>query len=573
MFPSVQPIAGSPFAVTPTGRKPLDVQGLGLTVATWNSLTVSFTAPPDDGGSDVVAYRVMWYYGGSSLTYTPEVQTIKMSSSVFGGTFSVVSPGGHVYPYPIPFDIDGPGLALVLMRLPDISSVAVSKNLLADGGASVTWQVTFLHQAQGQSLPSPPLAGPIMVKPSGLLSINGTTLAVCAGGVATDGTYTAPPCLSSDSALATNLATKVVTASPAAGSPNAVSLTLASGTNYTYTIPNLNQTSADHSGFSVLVVATNREGWTSVPWSIDTLKPMGLPDGPVYAEVLPVAGASDSVRVYWSSVSYPYDRASPVTKYVVQYSSDPSWSDPALVHEAIVYGNSSMSIRANDLYARTVESHTLTGLTPGTPYYVQVLCVNAVGRGAPTTAVYADAGASAIVPMAKTASIPQGAVQLTTLPASAFVSVKESASSLKVSFSAPLVVHGSPVTTYLIEWWDTTVPVSPEVVTLSLFGASSGAFRVAYNGSRTDYLPVTISADGLRNALQALPSIRGVQVSKANVTTASYTWSVTFTQDWPSLSNTTVLLQDAGVVPLPGATYLAQVASYRTLSHSLTILH
>ena len=82
------------------------------------------------------------------------------------------------------------------------------------------------------------------------------------------------------------------------------------------------------------------------------------------------------------------------------------------------------------------------------------------------------------------------------------MSVKESASSLKVSFSAPLVTHGSPVTAYLVEWWDTTVPVAPEVVELSLFGASSGAFRVSYNGSRTDYLPVTISADGLRNALQ-----------------------------------------------------------------------
>ena len=144
----------------------------------------------------------MWYYGAASLTFTPEVQTIKMSSSVFGGTFSLVSPGGHVYPYPIPFDIDGPGLALVLMRLPDVSAVKVSKNLLADGGASVTWQVTFLHQAQGQQLPSPPLTGPLMVKPAGLLSINGTTLAVCSGGVATAGSYTAPPCDTTDSALA-----------------------------------------------------------------------------------------------------------------------------------------------------------------------------------------------------------------------------------------------------------------------------------------------------------------------------------------------------------------------------------
>ena len=123
----------------------------------------------------------------------------------------------------------------------------------------MTWQVTFLHQAQGQGLPSPPLAGAIMVKPAGLLSINGTTLAVCAGGVATAGTYTAPPCLTTDSALATNF--PVVTASPSIGSPNAVSLTVPSGANYTYTIPNLNQTSADHAGFNVMVVATNKEGY------------------------------------------------------------------------------------------------------------------------------------------------------------------------------------------------------------------------------------------------------------------------------------------------------------------------
>ena len=123
------------------------------------------------------------------------------------------------------------------------------------------------------------------------------------------------------------------------------------------------------------------------------------------------------MRVYWSSVSYPYDRASPVTKYIVQYTTDASWSTPSLIHEAIVYGNTTMSIRANDAFARTIETYTITGLTSGTPYYVQVLCVNAVGRGAPTTAVYMDAGVSAVVPMGKTASIPQGAVQLTTLPA------------------------------------------------------------------------------------------------------------------------------------------------------------
>ena len=75
MFPSVQPIAGSPFAVTPTGRKPMDVQGLNLTVASWNSLAVSFNAPADDGGSDVVAYQVS---DGGTIVFALKVISIHL---------------------------------------------------------------------------------------------------------------------------------------------------------------------------------------------------------------------------------------------------------------------------------------------------------------------------------------------------------------------------------------------------------------------------------------------------------------------------------------------------------------
>ena len=63
-----------------------------------------------------------------------------------------------------------------------------------------------------------------------------------------------------------------------------------------------------------------------------------------------------------------------------------------------------------------------------------------------------------------------------------------------MSFGAPLVAHGAPVTAYLVEWWDATVPVAPEVVTITLAGAGSGAVRFSLNGSRTDYLPVGLSA-------------------------------------------------------------------------------
>ena len=300
LFPSAQEIAGSPFTVSPSGRKPTPVGGVTLSPASWNSLTVNFTAPADDGGSEVVGYQVQWFDATPLAAFVPEVQTIKMSRLVTGGTFTIISPGGHTYPYPIPYDTDGPTMAAILMRLPDVGRVAVSYTDAADGGANRAWTITYLCQSTAISTPGLRLAGRVMVGGSGLVTTSptGAAVGVCSGEMVTQATPTVPLCAPTDSTIAVNF--PATTLSP----PGAVTLTVGSLGHYTYTIPLLNQTSAVQAGFGVRVVAVNRDGWSSVPSPEVFAKPVAVADGPLYAEILRVAGRDDALRVYWSQVRY-----------------------------------------------------------------------------------------------------------------------------------------------------------------------------------------------------------------------------------------------------------------------------
>jgi len=202
---------------------------------------------------------------------------------VVGGTFAVASAMGK-YPYGVPYNVDGPALARILSRLPDINVVGVGKTLGTDGGTTVTWRVTFTYQAQGNTVATTTLS-PLMVDPTNLVTTDGVAAVVCVNGAATAATATAPACLATDSNTASAFPPVAVTAS------NAVSLAVGSAGVYTYTIAQLNQSSADAAGFGVTVYATNREGWHSLYAPVVYMKPTGVPDGPAYAEVLRNAGS------------------------------------------------------------------------------------------------------------------------------------------------------------------------------------------------------------------------------------------------------------------------------------------
>jgi hypothetical protein len=97
---------------------------------------------------------------------------------------------------------------------------------------------------------------------------------------------------------------------------------------------------------------------------------------------------------------------------------------------------------------------------------VRVAAVNSMGTGAYEVAEFVASGGNAIAPYDKPSVIPYGSVRLSSLPASEAVSVLESSSSVKVTFSAPSETHGSAISEYWIEWWD--INVAPEVATVQV---------------------------------------------------------------------------------------------------------
>ena len=84
-----------------------------------------------------------------------------MGRQVVGGTFSIGSAMGK-YPYGVPYNVDGPALARLLSRLPDINVVSVAKTVGADGGLTVAWRVTFTYQVRL----APPLPAVVHASPS-----------------------------------------------------------------------------------------------------------------------------------------------------------------------------------------------------------------------------------------------------------------------------------------------------------------------------------------------------------------------------------------------------------------------
>jgi hypothetical protein len=127
---------------------------------------------------------------------------------------------------------------------------------------------------------------------------------------------------------------------------------------------------------------------------------------PASATAVPGAGQA---TVTWQGVPIAADGGAPITQYRIT-------SDPAGVDELV---------RAS---ART---HTVTGLTNGTPYVLHVAAVNAIGHG-PTTA------APAVTP--------------STIPADASaVSAAAGDRSVTVSWEPPTDDGGSPVTGYQVQ--------------------------------------------------------------------------------------------------------------------------
>ena len=99
---------------------------------------------------------------------------------------------------------------------------------------------------------------------------------------------------------------------------------------------------------------------------------------------------------------------------------------------------------------------------------------------------------------------------------------------LKVSWAPPLDDGGVPVQSYKVEWDGRSGVVEQQAVTL--LGAGSGTFRLAFNGATTAPVPHDATSRQLESALAALPTVgSSVQVTRlAEAGGSGFTWTVLF---------------------------------------------
>ena len=77
--------------------------------------------------------------------------------------------------------------------------------------------------------------------------------------------------------------------------------------------------------------------------------------------------------------------------------------------------------------------------------------------------------------------------------------------------------RGAPILDYLVEWWraEDGGQAEVEVVQVAAAGPLRGTFVVRYQGEATDTLPWDAAEETVEAALEALPSLRDVQVRKS----------------------------------------------------------
>ena len=552
MFPSTVEIVGSPFQITPTGRKPTPVQDVVLSIASWNQLYCNFTTPEDDGGSEIVSYTVEWY--DASADHTPlEVQSIKMSTNVVGGTFTITSPGGFEYPYDVPYDVDAATMEYIIERLEDVDDVTVTADTDSE---SRIWRITFITDVGD--------VADLMIDGTNLvLQSTADTEVVCTDGEAFSASANLN-CASDDSINGQNNTIRVFSSGMNSSSfYPAVNTNVGSQGFFSYVINGLIQNSAVTDGYGVRVFATNSEGWSSISTDAIFLKPMAVPLATKYIEVLRAEGSDNSVIAYWAFIPFSDDRAAPVTQFSLQWATDADFSDP----EGVVLGSDASinEYRLPDSESRTIHSHNITGLVPGQSYWVRVAGINTMGIGEYKTAEFVVFGDSEITPYDKPDAIPAGSVRINTIPASDAVSVLEASTSIKVAFNAPADMHGSEVTSYWVEWWDTNV--EPEVHLLEVSGDLSGSFRLVYNDEITDYIPHDSNADVVRTALESLKDIRSVKVIRQAAAAGGFTWAVTYLHDFPSVYNRNLSVDASGLDSTAGLTAQVTVAYSAMLPH------
>ena len=311
-------------------------------------------------------------------------------------------------------------------------------------------------------------------------------------------------------------------------------------------ITDLSQPSSVLDGFGVRVSASNDEGY-GIPCQSIFLKPFGEPSPPKVVELVRVANDPSSLALHWTSVSSPDDKSSIVTHYLVEVSSQDSFSSIELstMLSADLVSSDRLSSYSN--VDETWNYYLIDdGMNPGKEYLFRISAVNEAGTG-PS----ARSTPLSLAPGGKPSDLDD--VTLSTIDTDDTITVGDSSSTLRLSWRSPTTDNGFAVDKYLVESWLTDG--TNEVQELSLQSITGeltrGTFTLGYGNDKTDSLSVDSTAEDVQSALESLSSIRSVRVWRSGVN-PDYQWSITFMageSDLLVVEDETALTDDSGSIP------------------------
>jgi hypothetical protein len=195
-------------------------------------------------------------------------------------------------------------------------------------------------------------------------------------------------------------------------------------------------------------------------------------------------------------------------------------------------------------------TYTITPLVQGTTYYVRVTAHNTLGYGAPS-----------LVHSSK----PQDEPTRVNVPELSVYDDDDAnvGTSLRVTWNAPDDDGGDDITHYRVEWATENWPVytnwTVQRVITTATSQISGTFSLTMNTTATacgtgsgecpvagifttGQLPFDISAQDLETALQNLPNVDTLAISRTSSGLGAFIWAITFTSQ---LNNMPALLADA----------------------------
>ena len=155
--------------------------------------------------------------------------------------------------------------------------------------------------------------------------------------------------------------------------------------------------------------------------------------------------------------------------------------------------------------------------------------INSVGVGSSTlsTPLHLDPG------MKPERLDEMDGVSISVIKADSSVSVVESSTSLLLGWHKPTNVHGFAPSHYLVEYWISSM--IKEIHKMSLLPASGtmpGTFALTFADTTTDSLSIGITALRLKAALETLPNIQSVEVTKSRYN-PNHIWTITFLVECP----------------------------------------